>query len=877
MADTHQEITGTMSSIAEEFEKLAADIETAPFASSADVEIVPSINQDSEKAHPYKKLWKTAQDAAMQNYGPAILWLSQKYAEGVAQLNVAPDLSQAKKILENGVQEKITSVMVAYGRAKIEKGTTYKFVQRDIDGGVALLEDAARLGDAEADYSLGLFFSNHFQDPAIKKYENFERAAVFMRTASQKGHTAAERTYAHMCYNGQGCEKNTEEAAGIFRKYAKQGNQFSQLSLAEALIERLIPDPKTSHENRRAMEKEAFETLNLVSAKTIEQWDKNSPAYMRYHRLMGTCYIKGIGVYINAENAFRLLNMAKQAGDQEASELIDFFFKDPPKDPDSEIQQAVAWGDAKIKYKEIVEYCKRFSSTTRQKHDGRFLPHMRLNGNDGTGRRWYARIIANKLAKSNVITKAKVTEINISNLANLWRPSDIDYEFSKISETWREGVIVIHAGQAPTRNYDVYAEKLFASWLAKLASEEKTLIVLFDSKDGAAIKRWSDYEPRLNSLLRYNITFPDYTAEDQMMIFKKLAEKAKLIISPEIEGDVQTLINKRTSKAYQKNAHVVEALLHECLVNLSAQNMGNPLFSETLRLTKESLPIEKEHSEDVSLLLEPLDNLIGLGLVKEQIQQLVGLLRLNKAKKENKVLPVSISLHSLFMGNPGTGKTTVARLLGKIFAGLGYLSSGHVIEVSRGELVGEYIGQTAQKVIDAVNRAEGGILFIDEAYSLLHSDSPRDYGHEAVDTLLKLMEDRRDRFVVIAAGYEDEMKNFLESNTGLRSRFARTISFPNYSCDELMEILSELLAAHSYELDQAAQTKIRKFIDALDDKQQKGFGNGRGIRTLFERTVAKHAGRLAKETIISLGASNIISEEDVSLPDELIEKRRIGF
>jgi SpoVK/Ycf46/Vps4 family AAA+-type ATPase len=197
----------------------------------------------------------------------------------------------------------------------------------------------------------------------------------------------------------------------------------------------------------------------------------------------------------------------------------------------------------------------------------------------------------------------------------------------------------------------------------------------------------------------------------------------------------------------------------------------------------------------------------------------------------------------VFSGNPGTGKTTVARLIGKILADLGVLSSGHVIEVDRSKLVGTYIGHTAPKTLAACESALGGILFIDEAYTLVDSSREHNFGQEAIDTLLKFMEDNRGKFVVIAAGYEDKMELFVRSNPGLESRFDRVFHFEDYSTEELMQIFRNTCKSEGYIMHPDAINNLRGRIDR--EKNQRAFANGRGVRKIFESAVLNQSKRLA--------------------------------
>ncbi|MGE7384060.1 right-handed parallel beta-helix repeat-containing protein [Streptomyces sp. NPDC004126] len=266
-------------------------------------------------------------------------------------------------------------------------------------------------------------------------------------------------------------------------------------------------------------------------------------------------------------------------------------------------------------------------------------------------------------------------------------------------------------------------------------------------------------------------------------------------------------------------------------------------------------------------VLGQLDALVGLDSVKREVRALTDMIEVGRRRQQAGLKAASVRRHLVFTGSPGTGKTTVARLYGEILASLGVLERGHLVEVSRVDLVGEHIGSTAIRTQEAFDRARGGVLFIDEAYALAPEDSGRDFGREAIDTLVKLMEDHRDAVVVIVAGYTEEMERFLTVNPGVASRFSRTITFGDYGPQELLRIVEQQAEEHEYRLGEGTGEALLKYFTELP--KGPAFGNGRTARQTFEAMVERHAGRVAQLADPGTDELTLLFPEDLpALPAE---------
>ena len=349
-------------------------------------------------------------------------------------------------------------------------------------------------------------------------------------------------------------------------------------------------------------------------------------------------------------------------------------------------------------------------------------------------------------------------------------------------------------------------------------------------------------------------------------VVKDVSEK---IEKPELQDThLKDIKDASQSENVAENITKESELSDEELKRLRDEEESRLAREEFLKVKKRLQDREKAeseaHEQRIKELMDELDSMVGLEQVKEEIQSLINLIKIRQLREKMNMPLMDMSYHMVFTGSPGTGKTTVARLVGKIYKELGILSDGKMLETDRSGLVAGYVGQTAIKVHEIVEQALGGVLFIDEAYALVNPDVQNDFGVEAVDTLVKLMEDHRDNLVIIVAGYTEEMKEFLKSNTGLISRFNKFIDFPDYSKEQLIDIMEVMAGKAGMVVEDEARDGIMQILEKMSPEKWKDFGNARGIRNLFEKIVTNQANRLVelkeptREQLMTITAQDVI-------------------
>jgi SpoVK/Ycf46/Vps4 family AAA+-type ATPase len=494
------------------------------------------------------------------------------------------------------------------------------------------------------------------------------------------------------------------------------------------------------------------------------------------------------------------------------------------------------------------------------KDSSRINLHSVFTGNPGTGKTTVVQYLAKIYKSMGLLSKGHVYEVDRSDLIGEF----IGQTAPKVKEAIeqaRGGILFIDEAyalsrdQKDTKDYGKEAIEI----LIKEMSDGPGDIAIMAAGYPAEMETFLNSNPGLKSRFNQYYSFPDYAPTELLAIAMQYADKNAVTLT----DDAKAYMELKLTEAYRNrnrqfgNARYVVGVIDQSKLDLGLRliqqgNLESLSEDQLKQITVEDLQkvfhdVKKPQVEikiDEPQLAEALNELHGLtGLeeVKKEIDELVRLVRFYR--ETGKDVTNRISLHAVFTGNPGTGKTTVARIIAKIYKGLGLLERGHLVETDREGLVAAFVGQTAIKTQQKIDEAQNGVLFIDEAYAL--SRGGNDFGSEAVETILKKMEDLRGKFAVIVAGYTDNMKIFLESNPGLKSRFDKVYEFKDYSVDQLYNIAAELFKKEELVPDNEAIEHIKKYLQNLYDSRDKFFGNGRTVRNMVNECVRNQHLRLA--------------------------------
>ena len=529
-----------------------------------------------------------------------------------------------------------------------------------------------------------------------------------------------------------------------------------------------------------------------------------------------------------------------------------------------ELETLVGLSTAKREIREISDFAKVQKARQEQglpTSDVSF--HLVFTGNPGTGKTTVARLVAQIYKDLGIVSQGHLTEVSAKDLVAGY-VGQTAIKTGEVIEKALGGVLFIdEAYTLLDKTGQGYGQEAIDTLLKEMEDKRGDFAVIVAGYDDL-MHDFINSNPGLKSRFNKYIHFDDYTAEEMYDIFCLLCKKSAYVINDDASDLIRRhFANLCTSKDDSfANGRTVRNVFENIISKqasriASMKNKTKELLSTIEAVDVQSCVGEAEEEEKLDDVLKDFNSLIGLDKVKEEITELIYIVQNQQRRKARGLKVPSLSLHLVFMGNPGTGKTTVARSVAKIYKCLGLLSKGQLIETDRSGLVAGYVGQTAIKTQEVIQTAIGGVLFIDEAYTLASGGS-NDFGQEAIDTLLKAMEDQRDDLVVIVAGYDDLMDDFIHSNPGLESRFNRYIHFEDYSVEQMYSIFSRLCDRNQYVLTEDASETLKSYLSATDIAQ---IGNGRGARNLFEKAVTQQAKRIERLSDSNADLQEITAED----------------
>ena len=517
----------------------------------------------------------------------------------------------------------------------------------------------------------------------------------------------------------------------------------------------------------------------------------------------------------------------------------------------AELDGMIGLVEVKAEIHKLVNYTKIVQERKKQ---GLKVPtlsyHCVFTGNPGTGKTTVARILGDIYRELGILKSGHLVETDRSGLVGSY-VGETALKTNKLIDSALDGVLFIDEAYALAGGgKSDYGAEAIATLLKRMEDDRDKLVVVvagYSKEMRDFLEANSGMQSRFN---RY-IHFPDYTPDELTAMFRMRAKKNQFTLSPDLEEGLPKLMRKVTRHPDPRfgNGRYVRNLFESAVERQAERLALQKDISKEQLMTLTMVDVEPKPSAaqtepTLEEVLGELDQLIGMKSVKTEVRKMAEFCQIARERENAGMKNAQLSYHCVFVGNPGTGKTTVARIMAKVFKALGILEKGHLVETDRSGLVAKYVGQTAAKTNEIIDSALGGVLFIDEAYTLV-AGGEKDYGQEAIATLLKRMEDDRDRLIVIVAGYPGEMKKFIDANPGLSSRFTRYINFPDYTTPELADMFRMYAKKSHYTLSPEMDKYLNAAMAYLTKNRDRNFGNGRYVRNLFEKAVEHQAGRLA--------------------------------